>query len=176
MPQPDIIWSDKDFRGNIRFGGTVDFPAGGIVNEDVSSLAAIAASKTIHQRAFVYRQATGTAVVAETAYDWFVVFGATGSLVDLRAAVTGAIATGADRTVTIDLQKSTGGGAFATVLTAPIVLDDASVIRVAEAASGFSSTSLVAGDILRLTVAVAGAAGAQAQGLVVTLNATESPG
>ena len=36
-------------------------------------------------------------------------------------------------------------------------------------------TALVAGDILRLVLTVAGAAGAQAQGLIVTLTVREDP-
>lgn len=83
-------------------------------------------------------------------------------------------ATGADRTVTIDLQKSTGGGAYATVLTATIGLSNATAVRTLVTAA-LASAAYVAGDIFRAVVSVAGVAGAQAQGLAVQLIVQENP-
>jgi hypothetical protein len=98
---------------------------------------------------------------------------ATGELVGLSAVIA-VQATGADRTVHVDLQKSTAGGAFATVLSSTIGFTNTSVIRIpVDAVIG--TVALVAGDILRLVVTVAGAAGAQAQGLLVTLVWDEDP-
>jgi hypothetical protein len=83
-------------------------------------------------------------------------------------------ATGGDRTVTIDLQKSTGAGAFATVLTGTIGITNATAIRTAVPGT-INTAALVDGDILQMTVAVAGAAGAQAQGLLAVLEWDENP-
>ena len=104
--------------------------------------------------------------------DVYVVKGANGTLLGFTAAITGTIATGADRTVTVDLQKSTGAGAFATVLSATIQFNNVSVLRTASSGT-FSSTSLVAGDLLRVVVTVAGAAGNQALGLVCSIQLRE---
>jgi hypothetical protein len=150
---------------------TFNPPTSCITNAAIQSNAGISASKVVHQFPLYVNQAPGTAVVADTSL--IHVARASGTLLSFEAA-TPTIATGADRTVTIDLQKSTAGGAFATVLSGTIVLDDDSVARVAEAGT-FSSTSYVVGDLFQVVVTVAGAAGNQAQGLIVTLWTTENP-
>jgi hypothetical protein len=137
-----------------------------ITNAMIHPAADVDATKLEHQHSLVYAQSNGAAVVAEAGRQLFVCRGTTGTVVAVKASVTGAVATGADRTVTIDVQKSTGAGAFATILSSTIVLNDGSTLR-AVVDGTLASTALVAGDILLVTVAVAGAAGAQAQGLVV---------
>lgn len=82
--------------------------------------------------------------------------------------------TGADRHVFVDLQKSTGGGAFATILTGTIDIDNTAVDLVAEAGT-LSNSALVADDLLRLVITVSGAAGAQALGLFVKVVVDENP-
>jgi len=152
---------------------TVDFPAGAVTNGLVSPSANIAASKIIrHQSIDVELFGPSTTVTALTR-DIHIVRGATGALVGVEAAICGAIATGADRTITVDLQKSTGAGAFATVLGSTIGFTNVSVLRTA-VAGVLNSTSLLDGDILRLIVTVAGSASAQATGLFVTVTAEES--
>lgn len=89
-------------------------------------------------------------------------------------AIIATVATGADRTVTVDLQKSTGSGAFATVLSATIGFTNASAVRTI-ASGTISGTTFVDGDIFQIVVTVAGAAGNQAQGLLVALNFEENP-
>lgn len=158
------VLDDVEFRD-------VELPVGSVTNDAVEEDAGIEASKLEGEYHLSHYQTTGTAVVAAV-QDVFIVRGATGTIVSIEAAITGAIATGADRTVTVDLHRSTGGGAFATVLSATIVLDDDSVLRVAEAGT-ISSDSLLDGDILRIVVTVAGAAGNQGQGLVVTVHIRE---
>lgn len=163
------------FDGNIIVRGNVSaetftYPAGSIKDVAVASDAAIDDGKTVRREAFVLSQ-TG-AVVAETRYAH--IMRAAGDVVSIEASVTEAVATGADRIVTIDLQKSTGAGAFATILSAAIVFNNGSTLR-AITAGTISSAALIDNDMLRLVVTVAGAAGAQAQGLVVTVNVAENP-
>jgi len=67
----------------------------------------------------------------------------------------------------VDLQKSTGGGAFATILTGTITLDSANTIRVAEAGTLTAGAACVVGDILRVVITVGGSSGTNPQGLVV---------
>lgn len=84
------------------------------------------------------------------------------------------VATGADRTITVDLQKSTGAGAYATILSATIGFTNVSAVRTMVVGT-FSNTALVAGNILRTVVTVAGAAGAQATGLSVSILSNANP-
>jgi Concanavalin A-like lectin/glucanases superfamily len=93
--------------------------------------------------------------------------GATATIVHAEAIIT-VQATGGDRTINVDIQKSTGGGAFATIMSATIAITNATTIRVPVSGT-FSNTSLVDGDILQAVVTVAGSAGAQAQGLLLNL-------
>lgn len=168
---PSVENGPKHFAAPVSFGSTVTLPEGQVTDDNIEPDAKINASKVVHQFPVSYRQAPGSAVVADTV-DLLITRGL-GQLLQLTAAINGAIATGADRTVTIDLLKSTGAGAFASVLSGGgIVLDDDSVLRTAEAAT-FSDDDHIAGDLYRLTVAVAGAAGAQGEGLIVTLWKTE---
>lgn len=141
-------------------------PAGGI---EIASLDNDARSVFSPGPGELFASATTITALTKEVY---VVKGANGTLLGFTAAIIGTIATGADRTVTVDLHKSTGAAAFATVLSATIGFTNASVLRTA-ASGTFSSTSLVAGDLLRVVVTVAGAAGNQALGLVCSLQLRE---
>lgn len=145
-------------------------PAGTIVDAAVGATAALADTKLVHRYNLSVQQ-TGT-VVAQTQY--LRICRAAGNIRSVEAAITEAIATGADRTVTIDVQKSTGAAAFATVLSATIVFTNVSVLRTVSVGT-IASAALVDNDILKVTVAVAGAAGAQATGLIVTVTIGEDP-
>lgn len=161
---------DQDVYVNGQLSSkTFSPPAASIGNAAITGT--IVATKLESAFNLSYAQ-TGT-VVAATTY-LRIVRGATAEVVSIEAAITETIATGADRTVTIDLKRSTAGGAFATVLSAPIVLDNTNVLRTLEAGT-VSLPDLVDGDILQLTVAVAGAAGNQALGLVVAVTLREDP-
>lgn len=165
-----------DFQGDIQvkgsvFATSVPLPAGTVTDAMVNGAADVAATKLEHQHSLTYSQPSGSAVVAETK-GVFICRGLTGTIVQFEAAIIGTIATGADRTVTLDLQKSTGAGAFATVLSATIVLTNVSVLRTLTTAA-LSITTLADGDILQVVCTVAGAAGAQALGVVATATVRE---
>jgi hypothetical protein len=155
-------------------GNDPAFPSG-LGDAAIKTNAAIQATKLVQQRSFDYQQSPGGAVVAYTGNVHYV-RGATGKVLDMNAVITDTIATGADRTVIVDLQKSTGAAAFATVCTTTITLNNVSTLRTAIAAVlNASLVSLVAGDILRIVATVAGAAGNQAIGLQVTITIQETP-
>lgn len=134
-----------------------------IADANIAANAAIKASKLINPRTWTVSLPTGTAIVAAN-FAGPIIRGTTATLVGFHAAISGIVATGADRTVTIDFKKSTGGGAFATVLSSTIVFNNGSTALV-DSAGTLASSSMVDGDLLQITVAVAGAAGNQAQGL-----------
>ena len=148
-------------------------PAGSVGNTAIPALAAIDASKLIHRFDLSYTQVPGTAVVTETR-DLRILRGATGTVAAVEAAITGAIATGGDRTVTIDVQKGNSATAFTTILTATLSFTSSSVLRTVSAAT-ISVPAVLDNDILRVVVTVAGSAGAQAQGLIVTVTLEEAP-
>jgi hypothetical protein len=114
-----------------------------------------------------------TTTVAALTKWLYTAYGSVGEIVTAQAFIA-VVASGADRTITVDIQKSTAGGAFATVMAATVGFTNASTVRTAVTGT-FSDTSLVPGDVLRAVVTVAGAAGAQAQGLFITLTIRERP-
>lgn len=167
-------------NGDLRVNGAVTaeyigLPANTVRNASVAADAAIEATKIENRHFLHYAQAPGTAIVAAT-LDLHVVKGGTGQVLSVEGAITGAIATGADREVHIDIQKSTGAAAFATILSDTLDLSIASGPALRTAYDGgvtIDSGDLVDGDILRVVITVAGAAGAQAQGLIVTIGLKE---
>jgi hypothetical protein len=165
----DLVVQGTVFCASLQQTGT----NGTLADAAIAANAGIQHTKVIQKFKKTYTQVPGTAVVAATA-DIHIVDGATGLSLFLKAAITGAIATGGDRTVNVDIQRSTGGGAFATVLTATIQFTNADTLRTVKSTT-FSATGLVVGDILRIIITVAGAAGAQAQGIVVEYGVQETP-
>lgn len=142
----------------------LQFPFESLTDAYISPTAAIQAKKLITGRSLggqLFARATTIAAVTQEIY---IVNGASGAVLSFSAMITGAIATGADRTVTVDLLKSTGAGAFATILTTPLAFSNASVLRTYTTCAPLTA-SLLAGDALAITVAVAGVAANQALGL-----------
>lgn len=167
--------------GNVYVAGSLSAntfspPASSITNTAIAAGATgsyIAATKVQHQQSINVELFGPTTTVAAVTQWLYLVRGATGTIVSIEAAIA-VVATGADRTITVDLHKSTGAGAFATVLSATIGFTNASAVRTMVAGT-ISSASLVDGDILEVIVTVAGSAGAQATGLTVCLNVREDP-
>lgn len=150
----------------------VDIPQGGITNAMIASSPPVSASKlTRHQSIDV--ELYGPAVTVAALTKWLhIVRGGSGTLIGFEAAIA-VVATGADRTITVDLQKSTGAGSFATVLSSTCGFTNVSAVRTPVAAV-ISSAGIVDGDILEVVVTVAGSASAQATGLTVTLTYEET--
>lgn len=172
MAAPSRLQGDIYVAGNLS-STTFTPPAGSISDEAIESNAQIDASKiTRHQSIDVELYPEGTTVVALASKLIHIVQGTTGTLVAFQGIVT-TVATGADRTIDVDLQKSTSAGSFATVLTTKIHFTNGSVIRTPVSAV-INTASLVAGDVLRVVVTVAGSASAQAAGLFATLTFEEA--
>lgn len=161
---------DVRVKGSIR-AGSMDVPAATIDDADVKAGANVAASKLEHQHVLTHKQAAGAAVVSVTE-NLYVVRGITGLLVGVDAMVDTA-PTGADRTITIDVQKGNQATAFATLLSSTIVINNTHVARQVIAAGLVASPTLADGDTIRVVVTVAGAAGAQGQGLNVSISVRE---
>jgi len=170
------IYDDPvQFRGPVSFSNEFYPPAGKLTNAHFSSDVAnrLAADKLISQRSInVPLCDDGTDIPTITGRQCHIVRGLTATLVGIEASITGAATT--DRTVSVDVQKSTAGGAFATVLSTPILIQNGTAIRTALAAT-LASTALVDGDILRVVVTLGGSSGTRPQGLVVCINLREDP-
>ena len=172
MPVASRVEGDFHVNGGLS-AKTMTLADSCVTNAKVAAAAAIDASKVIHQYTIdceLFGPATTITALTKLLH---IVRGATGTVVAFEG-ITITPATGADRTVTIDLQKSTGAGAFATILTATIGFTDDTVARTATAAT-LDTASLVDGDILQAVVTVAGSAGNQALGLLLTLTLQEAP-
>ncbi len=165
MPNSAESWV---FSGRVQFTLMPVFPDGGVTNAKVADSAGIDQSKLQHQHRPFYTQPNTTAT-SVTIPIWRV-YGATATLIEL-AVGSEAIAVGA-ATVTVDLQKSTGGGAFATVLTGILTLDTANTARVAEIAA-ITTAGAVAGDLFQLVITATAGGGTLPTGLFVFLTLKE---
>lgn len=164
----DTINNDLHVNGTLSCK-TFQPPQGSITNGHIIGAAGIEATKVVHQFPLKVEQ-SGTVVNLTTLLH---ILRASGSVESIEAVVT-TPATGSDRTVTIDLQKSTAAAAFATILNTPISLTNSTVARTV-VSGAISNSVLIDNDILQLVVTVAGALGAQAAGLLVTIVLRENP-
>jgi len=83
--------------------------------------------------------------------------------------------TGGDLEFTVDIRKSTGAGAFATILSSVETVDNTSTTRTAQYATLSGTPTLARGDLLQLVIAVSGSTGAQGIGVNVTIRYRENP-
>lgn len=84
--------------------------------------------------------------------------------------------TGGDKKWTVDVNRSTAGGAFATILSAPKEIDSGTTDRTpVVAALDSTKTDYLDNDILQIVVTVSGTTGSQGQGGFVTVWLDEVP-
>lgn len=167
------------FDGDTHVAGhfsatSITLPAGTVDNNSIDADAAIEASKLEHRNNIFYQQPIGTAVVAAIVPIYVCRAENGAAVIDLFTTIVGAIATGGDRTITIDIKKSTAGGAPATILSSTKVLNNASVLYTHNDFT-INDDDLVEGDILIAYITVAGVASAQGQGLVIGGRIDEQP-
>lgn len=164
---------------NIHVSGTLSagslrVPYSTITDDMVSATADIDADKMQHRHVIIYQQSPAAAVGAATIPLW-VTNASNGAVINsMKAVITDTIATGADRTVTLTLQKAASGGSWATLAGTTVTFNNASVLLDIDGSSP-SSPNLADQDMVQLIVAVAGAAGNQAKGLLVRVEIDEMP-
>lgn len=153
------------------FNGTVTLPAASVDEDNLKTAALLPASKLVTRFAKDHRQASGADVVAKTELIHIAKYA--GIVTSVEAAIDDAI-TGAN-TVVVDVKKSTGGAAFASILTGTLTINSSSAAQTALAATvDGTKDDYVAGDVFEVVVTVTGAE-TQAQGLNVTVFFEESP-
>jgi hypothetical protein len=165
MAAPSRIEGDVYVNGTLT-PRVLSIPALTLVNAGVAAAAEISASKLQHRHAVQYRQSAGADVVTQT-QEVYVVYGATGTVVAVDTSCSTA-PTGGDKAFTVDVQKSTGGGAFATILSSTVSWSSSHTSRTIRSGT-INSASLVADDILRVIITASGSTGSQGQGLVVNI-------
>jgi len=163
--------NNYNFPGDVVFNGTVTLPSATITNDMVNSGAAIAHTKAQHRYQATLRENSTDSVIARSEIIHYAYRPATVLsgyvVVDTKAASTG-------RTVTINVRKSTAGSTWATILTGALTLNSTnSANRTAYALTLSGTPTLIQGDKLQATVAVAGSTGTQAKGLLVAVNLAE---
>lgn len=149
------------WSGNHTFSGNVYFPDGAIDDQSVKSAANLSHTKLQHRIGVRHSQPGTVVAAAENVYCAY----APATVVSFKCEID-TIATGADREITVDVKKSTGGGAFASICT-PKVLDDGSTARTVYDITLTGTPTLVEDDVLQVVVTVTGSAGAQGIGLMV---------
>jgi len=147
--------------------GSINLPAGNIIDANVNGAANIDADKLEHTHRKMY-SLSGTA--ASVTIPIHSVIGATARRLQVVAGSI-AIAVGA-ATVTIDVKKN--GTSVMTGAT-PHTLDSANVARVAEALS-ITTTTAVAGDLFELVVVATAGGGTIPTGLFVEFQIDEVAG
>ena len=140
----------------------IPIPAGILTDAEVSAAAAISASKVIHRDCTQYSQAIGSIVASAT--QLIRVARASGTLKEFRVGWQTA-PTGGDKKFTVDLQQSTGGGAFASVLSAVVTVDNAKSNN-GTATGTLTASSFVTGDLFQVVVAASGSTGTQGYGMI----------
>lgn len=160
-----IIYSDTFIAGSLS-ARAFTAPSGSITDDSIQGNAGIQASKLQQQHAIRYSQKAGTAVVSETTVIHLA--RAAGDVIAVEALCV-TPPTSSD-TITIDLQDSTGGGAYATILTAPLVLNSSTVARTIVSAS-VATAAYADNDSLELIIT---ASGTSCQGLAIVVTVTEA--
>ena len=125
-------------------------PAGCIENVSIAALAAIDASKLVHQYQPTYEQGSNTTAAADPGKVRHVVHGATGLLTAVKAGCV--VANIGDSVVTVDVEKN-----GVSVLTSAISLSSSQTAfeTVSGTLSG-GSVALAVGDVLEFVVTVSG--------------------
>jgi len=144
---PSLLEDDVTATGDWTFSGTLTLPANTFGDGQANSSSPLAGNKTKHRHKGQLSQVHGTACADERRYVHRAK--AAGTINEFKALIGVAI-TG-DSTVTVDLKKSTGGGAPATVLSGTISFSNADAINVAKTGT-IVSPSYIAGDIFEVVV------------------------
>jgi hypothetical protein len=160
-----------------RFGDDVQFAAGVNFSEppvlpdsSITRATQIAAGinlghekiqhRTVYQKDFV----SGTDVAAGS---WLIGRVYRDSTV-LEITATPLVVPTLDKTVSVDIQRSTAGSTFSSIVTAAVSISSTETARVPiDVAFPSTSSALVEGDLLQLVLAVAGSSGDNVKGLLV---------
>lgn len=165
------IDSDLIVNGNFAANG-MTIPAGAVTDSCVAANAQISSSK-LRPHKTVTVELFGPATSVASVTKWILMIkGATSALLDFQCAVAVAGSAGAGLTCTVDLQRSTTAGGFATVLSSTV--DMKTTLARTATAGTITTPAGVAGDIYEVIVTAAAGSGTLPQGLTVSLRFDET--
>ena len=168
-----LIYGNHVFAGTVIFSGTVTLPDGTVDDDAVVAGADLGADKLVHRHSISWAEASTVEATAQTFPIYIASFAALVKSIDV-ACVTDP--SHADNTTTVDLHRSTAGGAFATVLSTTAELNSTTGdLTVVAGVVNTSLDDLIDGDILALVVTLGSDSGDYAKGLMVTVNVDEQP-
>ena len=151
---------DLYVTGNIN-SGTLTVPAGTITNSMVVANAGIDATKLMHG---IHKNYSEDIATEASAFSKCIhIARTTGTVMAFEVSYEAVAVT--DKACAIDLQKSTAGGAFGTILTGTIALNASTTVRVVYAGTLTAGASLIDGDILRIVVTLSGSTGNYPKGI-----------
>lgn len=176
MTQPAYEPHPRTFGDQVVFQGSGNPTLGAqTVDQDIVKSGALFLAENVEHRFPVKgcEQAAGTDVVAATEKVYMAK--RAGTIEDVRA-VADTVPSGSTPKVTVDYQKSTGGAAFATILTATFDIDENDT-NLTPVSGTISTAAYVAGDLFRFVVTVTGPGSgeSQAQGLFCQAIHHENP-
>lgn len=155
-----ILREDLHVAGNLS-ASSLTIPAGTLTDAGVEAGAGIQATKLEHQHTQVFKQNHGTAATSQRQVI-HTVYGAEGSIVSFRAGVV--VANIGAATISIQLKKN-----GSNILSSALVLDSTNAAFSMEDAAGFTSTALVADDVLEVDATATAGGGTLGQGLFCEL-------
>jgi hypothetical protein len=168
-----IIDGNTTFKGTVAIQGQFYPPAlsinGSHISQDANNRIP---AETVEHQFSIPKVCFGPATNIAALTDFVWAANADGEIVGVDVFIEGA-ATG-DRTATIDIKKSNGGGAYATVLSSPVTVNSSTAIRTAVPAT-IASAAYVAGNSFEVVVTVGGSTGTQPTGLLVMVYIREMP-
>lgn len=150
-----VIPNDVHVDGNLS-AKTATMPSGSITNAMIAALAGISASKLQKRTYADYQQVHGSAATTQRIVIHRVK-GATGTINSFKC-LTSVLNIGA-ATISVQLKKN-----GSNILSAATVLDTENTAFIAEDAAGFTSASLVAGDVLEVDITATAGGGTLGQG------------
>jgi len=163
---------DFNFQGAVTFSGGVTLPAGSVLNAGIGANAAIEVTKMRHR----YKEILNIGSTIEVTAILFPVatIEAAGSIESFEV-FPPSVPTPSPDTIgySIDLEKSTGGSTFVSILAAALTIGASDTDKVIRAATITTST-LSDGDALQIRVLLTGSSGTQGKGMVATARWNES--
>lgn len=155
MAAPDIFNADIVFNGTCSFSQDPSLPSGAVGNNEIEASANIDASKLVCHRAVTNVFAAPTVEPAASTYVIVHIAQAAGTLIAFQGVNSGTLAGSTSTGFGLNLFKSTGGGAFSTVLSSTLRFDSTNTVRVATSGT-ISSSTFSAGDIFAMTCTLSG--------------------
>lgn len=162
------IESDLFVNGSLAVSGSVVLPTASIADAQLAANAAVSVAKQQHlliATAVLCDHATNAATKRVQQHR---VRGATATL--LKFGVAASVAATGDSTITVDLKKN-----GSSILSATISLTSATAAHTLKEPAGYSSTALVAGDVLEAEItAVSAGTGTLPKGVACYLEVDEA--